>query len=53
MPYRRRTDGSIIFGLTDYIWSYPRIMMMYWFVFGIMLAAVKMRAGESENSNDR
>jgi hypothetical protein len=38
--------GSIIFGLTDYIWSYPRIMMMYWFVFGIMLAAVKMRAGE-------
>jgi O-antigen ligase len=29
--------GSIVFGLTDYIWSYPRIMMMYWFLFGIML----------------
>jgi len=38
--------GSVIFGLTDYIWSYPRIMIMYWFLFGIMLAAVKMRAEE-------
>jgi O-antigen ligase len=48
--------GSIIFGLTDYIWSYPRIMIMYWFLFGIMLAAVKLRAGEKtegENCNDR
>jgi len=47
--------GSIIFGLTDYIWSYPRIMMMYWFLFGIMLAAVRLRTEEKaviSNSGD-
>ena len=34
--------GSILFGLTDYIWSYPRIMLLYWLLFGLMLAAVKL-----------
>ena len=35
--------GAILFGLTDYIWSYPRIMLLYWLLFGLMAAAVKLR----------
>ena len=35
--------GAVLFGLTDYIWSYPRIMLLYWLLFGLMLAAVKQR----------
>ena len=35
--------GAILFGLTDYIWSYPRVMLLYWLLFGLMAAAVKLR----------
>ena len=38
--------GSVLFGLTDYIWSYPRIMLLYWLLFGLMAAAVKIGKGE-------
>ena len=34
--------SAVLFGLTDYLWSYPRIMLLYWFLFGIMTAAVKL-----------
>lgn len=32
-------SGSLIFGITDYAWSYPRIMVMFWFLFALLLAA--------------
>lgn len=38
--------GAILFGLTDYIWSYPRIMLLYWLLFGLMVAAVKIGKAE-------
>jgi putative inorganic carbon (HCO3(-)) transporter len=34
--------GSLLFGVTDYAWSYPRVMVMFWFVFALLLAAVKL-----------
>lgn len=34
--------GSLVFGLTDYAWSYPRVMVMFWFIFAVLLAAVKL-----------
>lgn len=34
--------GSLLFGITDYAWSYPRVMVMFWFVFALLLAAVKL-----------
>ena len=34
--------GAVLFGLTDYIWSYPRIMLLYWLLFGLMVAAIKI-----------
>lgn len=33
--------GSVLFGLTDYVWSYPRMMILFWLLFGLMLAAVR------------
>ena len=34
--------GSLLFGITDYAWSYPRVMVLFWFVFALLLAAIKL-----------
>ena len=34
--------GVMVCGLADYIWTYPRIMFIFWFVFGLTLAAIKV-----------
>lgn len=34
--------GSLFFGVTDYPWCYPRVLVMFWFAFALMLAAVKL-----------
>ena len=35
--------GSLFFGITDYAWSYPRVMVMFWFVFALIPACVRLR----------
>lgn len=34
--------GAMLFAMADYPWSYPRIMLVFWAVFGILAAAVKL-----------
>ena len=34
--------GSAFFGLTDYPWAHPRVMVLYWFLFALTLTAVKL-----------
>ena len=34
--------GAMVCGLADYLWTYPRIMFVFWFVFGLTLAAIKV-----------
>jgi putative inorganic carbon (HCO3(-)) transporter len=34
--------GILICGVADYIWHYPRVMLIFWYVFGISLASVKL-----------
>ena len=34
--------GAMVCGLADYLWTYPRIMFLFWFVFGLTLAAIKV-----------
>ena len=34
--------GAMVCGLADYVWTYPRIMSLFWFVFGLTLAAIKV-----------
>ncbi|MGN1001947.1 MAG: O-antigen ligase family protein [Oscillospiraceae bacterium] len=34
--------GALVFGITDYAWSYPRIMVLFWFLFAMLCAANKL-----------
>ncbi len=34
--------GLMVSGLADYPWNYPRVMTVFWFVFAISLAGVKV-----------
>ncbi len=35
-------SGSLLFGLTDFAWSYPRVMVMFWFVYALLLAGTRL-----------
>jgi O-antigen ligase len=40
--------GSMVFGLTDYAWSFPRIMVLFWFLIAILYSAIKLtKSGEA------
>lgn len=32
--------GSLFFGITDYPWSYPRVMVLFWLLFALLCSAV-------------
>lgn len=34
------TAGILVMGLAEYIWFYPRVMLVFWMVIGIILAAL-------------
>lgn len=34
--------GAMVCGLADYFWNYPRVMCIFWFVFAVVLAGVKL-----------
>lgn len=34
--------GILVCGIADYIWNYPRVMVVFWFVFAVMLSGVKL-----------
>ena len=34
--------GAMVCGLADYLWTYPRLMFLFWFVFGLALSAIKV-----------
>lgn len=41
--------GAMVCGLADYLWNYPRVMVIFWFVFAVSLAGAKLcrlEAGE-------
>lgn len=38
--------GALIFGITDYAWIYPRVMVFFWCVVTIMLCAAKLSEKE-------
>ncbi len=37
--------GTLLTGLVDYIWAYPRVMCIFWFVFALGLVSARL-AGE-------
>jgi O-antigen ligase len=38
--------GVLIFGLVDYVWFYPRIMVIFWVVVAVTMAAVRLTSDE-------
>ena len=34
--------GAMVCGLADYLWNYPRVLCIFWFVFAIALAGCKL-----------
>ncbi len=38
--------GTMVCGLADYLWNYPRVMCIFWFVFAVALAGVKLCRAE-------
>ena len=38
--------GAMVCGLADYLWNYPRVMCIFWFVFAVALAGVKVCRNE-------
>ena len=34
--------GAMVCGLADYLWNYPRVMCIFWFVFAMALTGTKM-----------
>lgn len=38
--------GAMVCGLADFIWNYPRVMLIFWFVAGIALAGIRLAARE-------
>ncbi len=40
--------GAMVCGLADYLWNYPRVMCIFWFVFAVALAGTKLCLAEME-----
>lgn len=34
--------GAMACGMADYLWNYPRVMMIFWFVFAFTAASIKL-----------
>ena len=37
----------MVCGLADYLWNYPRVMLIFWFVTGVSLAGIRLAAREA------
>ena len=44
--------ASQLFGITDYAWSYPRVMVLYWLFAGLMLAAARLARKQDRERED-
>lgn len=45
-------SGSLLFGLTDFAWSYPRVMVMFWFIFALLLAGTRLINSREAGTNN-
>jgi O-antigen ligase len=44
--------GAMVCGLADYLWNYPRVMSIFWFVFAMAIAGTKIcRAGCAQKAS--
>ena len=45
--------GTMLCGMADYIWNYPRVMLIFWFVCALALAGIRLAAREESEGLDR
>ncbi len=46
--------GTLLTGMVDFIWAYPRVMCIFWFVFAFGLAAIRLSGdGAAEEAPQR
>ena len=43
--------GVLVYGIVDYPWSYPRVMLIFWLLFGIMLSCIKLANEENHSEH--
>ena len=46
----QRLLGCLLCGMADYLWNYPRVMLIFWFVCAIVLAGVRLAAREENHT---
>ena len=42
--------GIMVCGLADYFWHYPRVMAIFWLIFGMMLCGIRLAKKSAPNS---
>ncbi len=40
--------GSLVCGFADYLWNYPRVMCLFWYMVAVALAGIKLCRAEAE-----
>lgn len=45
--------GTLVCGLADYIWNYPRVMLIFWFVCALTLAGIRLAARAGWGGDER
>ncbi|MFV0509339.1 MAG: O-antigen ligase family protein [Shewanella algae] len=45
--------GIMICGFADFIWHYPRVMLVFWFVFALTIAGVRLALREEASTQNR
>lgn len=42
--------GILVCGVADFIWHYPRVMLIFWFVFAVTLAGIRLAFREQKRA---
>lgn len=44
--------GVLVIAIAEYVWYYPRIMLIFWMLIGIMLSAIKLSTVQEKERED-
>jgi O-antigen ligase len=44
--------GIMVCGVADYIWHYPRVMLIFWFVFAMAVAGIRLAMREEKQTQE-
>ena len=45
--------GIMVCGFADFIWHYPRVMLVFWFVFALTMAGIRLALREETRTQSR